>query len=121
AAAAVAASDPPEIIRGDLLETVTDAAAAAPADATVVVFHSAVMPYLDHDGRERFADIMSGLGQAIGRTVVWLSNESTGVFPRIDTRLPPGLDVGARFVQSRDGEPIALAGPHGAMYDTTPF
>lgn len=121
AAAAVAASDPPEIIRGDLLETVTEAAAAAPADATVVVFHSAVMLYLDEAGRERFAGIMSGLGRAIGRNVVWLSNESTHVFPHIDARLPHGLDVGARFVQSRDGVPIALAGPHGAVYDTTPF
>lgn len=121
AAAAVAASDPPEIIRGDLLETVTEAAAAAPADATVVVFHSAVMLYLDEAGRERFTGIMSGLGRAIGRNVVWLSNESTHVFPHIDARLPHGLDVGARFVQSRDGVPIALAGPHGAVYDTTPF
>ena len=121
AAAAVAASDPAEIIRGDLLETVTDAAAAAPSDATVVVFHSAVMPYLDEAGRGRFAGIMAGLGRTIGRNVVWLSNESTGVFPPIDARLPPGLDVGARFVQSRDSQPIALAGPHGAVYDTTPF
>lgn len=121
AAAAVAASDPPEIIRGDLLETVTDAAAAAPPDTTVVVFHSAVMLYLEEDGRQRFAEIISGLGRAIGRNVVWLSNESTGVFPEIDAQLPPGLDVGARFVQSRDGDPIALAGPHGAVYDTVPF
>ncbi|MCP2637438.1 DUF2332 domain-containing protein [Microbacterium sp. HD4P20] len=121
AAAAVAASDPPEIIRGDLIETVTDAAATAPAGATLVVFHSAVLLYLDADGREAFATIMRGLGDAIGRKVVWLSNESTGVFPRIDALLPPGSDVGPRFVQSRDGAPVALVGPHGAVYDTTPF
>jgi hypothetical protein len=121
AAAAVAASDPPEIIRGDLLETVTDAAATAPVDATLVVFHTAVLLYLDAEGRERFAAIMRGLGDAIGRRVVWLSNESTGVFPQTDGLLPPGTDVGARFVQSRDGAPVALVGPHGAVYDVAPF
>ncbi len=99
----------------------TDAAAAAPADATVVVFHSAVMLYLDQDGRQRFADIMAGLGRAIGRKVVWLSNETTGVFPQVDARLPAGLDTAHRFVQTVDGRAIALAGQHGAVYDTKPL
>ena len=121
AAAAVAASDPPGIIRGDLLETVTDAAAAAPPDATVVVFHSAVMLYLDADGRQRFAEIMSGLGRTIGRRVVWLSNETVGNFPSVDAHLPEGLDTAHRFVQTIDGRAIALAGQHGAVYETAPF
>ncbi len=121
AAAAVAASDPPEIIRGDLLETVTDAAASAPSDATIVAFHSAVLLYLDAEGRARFADIMGGLGEAIGRRVVWLSNESRGTLPAVDAVVPAGLDTSRRFVQSVDGAPIALAGQHGATYETAPF
>ena len=121
AAAAVAASEAPEIIQGDLLETVTDAAAAAPADATLVVFHSAVLLYLDAAGRARFADIMAGLGRAIGRTVVWLSNETAATYPAVDAQLPPGLDSAQRFIQTRDGVPIALAGQHGAVYETAPF
>lgn len=121
AAAAVAASDPPEITRGDLLEAVTDAAAAAPADATVVVFHSAVMLYLDADGRQRFADIMGGLGRAIGRNVVWLSNETVGTFPSVDVQVPAGLDTAHRFVQTVHGHAIALAGQHGAVYETSAF
>ncbi|NLP83838.1 DUF2332 domain-containing protein [Microbacterium sp. CFH 90308] len=121
AAAAVAASDPPEILRGDLLETVTDAAATAPADATLVVFHSAVLLYLDADGRERFASIMRGLGDAVGRTVIWLSNETVHTFPAVDAQLPENLDSAQRFVQTRNGVPIALAGQHGAVYETTPF
>jgi Uncharacterized protein conserved in bacteria (DUF2332) len=120
AAAAIVAADPPEIIPGDLLETLTSAAAQAPTDATLVVFHSAVLLYLELEGRERFADLMRGLGSELGRDVVWLSNESAGVFPSIDARLPPG-DPGGRFVQSRGGVPIAFAGPHGAVYDTVPF
>lgn len=121
AAAAVAASDPPDIIAGDLLETVTDAASSAPSGATVVVFHSAVLLYLDRDGRERFAEIMAGLGRAIGREVVWLSNETSGVFSGVDAQVPTGLDTSHRFVQAVDGRPVALAGQHGALYETAPF
>jgi hypothetical protein len=121
AAAAVAASDPPEIIRGDLLEEVTDAAAQTPADATVVVFHSAVLLYLDADARQRFADIMAGLGQTVGRRVLWLSNETTGTYPAVDAQLPAGVATDHRFVQTVDGRAVALAGQHGAVYETTPF
>ena len=121
AAAAVAASDPPEIIRGDLLETVTDAAATAPADATLVAFHSAVLLYLDAAARERFAAIMRGLGDTIGRAVIWLSNETVHTLPAVDAQLPENLDSAQRFVQTRNGVPIALAGQHGAVYETAPF
>jgi len=121
AAAAVAASDPPEIVRGDLLETVTDAAAGAPADATLVVFHSAVLLYLDTTGRDRFAEIMDGLAATIDRRVVWLSNESRGTLTGVDARVPSDLETSHRFVQSVDGVPTALAGQHGATYETAPF
>lgn len=121
AAAAIAAADPPVIERGDLREKVTDAAAAAPADATVVVFHSAVLLYLDADGRREFADLMAGLGDRIGRRVVWLSNETMGTLPEIDARVPAGTATDHRFVQTWDARPIALAGQHGATYETAPF
>ncbi len=121
AAAAIAASDPPEIVRGDLLERVTDVAATAPADATLVVFHSAVLLYLDADGRRRFADLMAGLGSATGRRVVWLSNETMGTLPEIDAQVPEGTRTDHRFVQTWNGRAIALAGQHGAVYETRPF
>ena len=121
AAAKVAASDPPEIVRGDLLDRVTDVAATAPAEATLVVFHSAVLLYLDAEQRRRFADIMAGLGAEVGRKVVWLSNETTGTLPEIDAQVPAGTRTDHRFVQTWDTRPIALAGQHGAVYETTPF
>ena len=31
------------------------------------------------------------------------------------------LDTGQRFVQTVDGRPVALAGQHGAVYETAPF
>lgn len=121
AAAAVVAADPPVIERGDLRERVTDAAASAPADATVVVFHSAVLLYLDAAGRREFADVMAGLGARIGRKVVWLSNETLGTLPEIDAQVPAGTPTDHRFVQTWDSRPVALAGQHGAVYETTPF
>lgn len=121
AAAAIVAADPPTIERGDLRERVTAAAASAPADATVVVFHSAVLLYLDADGRREFADLMAGLGERVGRRVVWLSNETLGTLPEIDDRVPAGTVTDHRFIQTHDAHPIALAGQHGAVYETAPF
>lgn len=121
AAAAIAAADPPEIVRGDLLERVTDVAATAPADATLAVFHSAVLLYLDAGQRRRFAGIMAGLGAATSRAVVWLSNETMGTLPEIDAQVPEGTATDHRFVQTWNGRAIALAGQHGAVYETAPF
>jgi hypothetical protein len=46
AAVAVARTDPPLVVRGDLLDQVGPMVAQAPAGATVVVFHAAVLVYL---------------------------------------------------------------------------
>lgn len=121
AAAQLVAADPPEVLRGDLLETVMNAAATAPSDATLIVFHSAVLLYLDAAGRRRFADTMRTLGDDVGRPVVWLSNETAGTLAEIDAALPPGIATDHRFVQTWDARPIALAGQHGATYETTAF
>ena len=46
AAAEIAAADPPRLLRGDLVEMLPGAVERAPAGSTVVVFHTAVMPYV---------------------------------------------------------------------------
>lgn len=120
-AAAIVAADPPEIVAGDLLERLEDVASDVPADVTLVVFHSAVMLYLDDAQRRRFADLVAGLGTAIGRRVVWLSNETMGTLPELDAQVPLGADASHRFLQTVDGQAIAFAGQHGALYETTPF
>jgi hypothetical protein len=120
-AAAVTAADPPEILRGDILELLADAARDAPADATLVVFHSAVLLYLDAAQRARFAALVAGLGAAIDRRVVWLSNESLGTLPGVDAQVPASVDTSHRFVQTVDGVAVALAGQHGASYETRPL
>ena len=53
-AIAIAQADPPLLVAGDLNEQLPALAARAPSDATLVVFHSAVMAYLDAEARDRF-------------------------------------------------------------------
>ena len=82
-------------------------------------FHSAVLLYLDAAQKRRFADLVDALSRR--RPTLWLSNETTGTLPEIDARLPADLDAHHRFVQTVDGVPAALAGQHGATYETAPF
>ncbi len=120
-AAAIAAADHPVIVRGDLLEVLTDVAADAPRDATLVVFHSAVLLYLDATQRRRFAELVAALPAALGRQVVWISNETAGTLPQIDEQIPRDAVTDHRFVQTVDGVAVALAGQHGAVYETQLF
>ena len=79
-------------------------AARAPADATLVVYHSAVLAYVAPEDRQQFAAVVRGL------RAVWLSNEAPGVVPGVP--VPP--HQGAPFVLARDGRaPLALADGHG--------
>ena len=121
AAAAIAAADPPPVVRADLLDALPEVAASAPRDATLVIFHSAVLLYLDDDQRRRFVETVAAVRAAHGGDVVWLSNETRGTLPEIDAQLPDDIDTDHRFVQTIDGMPVALAGQHGATYETRPF
>ncbi|MET0297497.1 MAG: DUF2332 family protein, partial [Microbacterium sp.] len=88
---------------------------------TLVVFHSAVLLYLDAARRERFARIMAGLSEAVGRRVVWLANETAGVVPGATEQVPADAATDHRFIQTVDGVAVALAGQHGAVYETVLF
>ncbi|MDZ8172949.1 DUF2332 domain-containing protein [Microbacterium xanthum] len=120
-AASLAAPDPPRIVRGDLLEATAPTAATAPEDATLVLFHSAVLLYLDAAARAAFRRLALSLGERLGRPVRWVSNESLGTHPDVDAQVPRGTDTSHRLVQSVDGIATALAGQHGAVYETAPF
>ena len=107
AAIRVASNDPPSVVFGDLLGETTRLAASAPPEATLVVFHSAVMPYLSPEDRTRFIEIVSQLA------AVWVSFEGLGVLPGIGARLGVSERDDRAFVLARDGQPMALASPHG--------
>jgi hypothetical protein len=113
AAVRIARRDPPYLVRGGLLDGLPALLDEAPADATVVVFHSAVIAYLEHQDRERFARLMAGLVED-GRCH-WVSNEGPRVLPGLvpaDTHIPFG-----RFVLAVDGHAVALTHGHGAELD----
>jgi hypothetical protein len=110
AALRIASDHPPAITRGDLLHGLPALAATAPADATLVIFHSAVLAYVGKEDGDRFTRLVAALG------AVWISNESPSVLPQIAAKLdrePPS----DRFLLAIDGEPVALTGPHGQSID----
>ena len=106
AAAAIAAVDPPHIVAGDLNARLHDVAAEAPDDATLLVFHTAVLMYLDEPGRARFAEQVR---QVPGH---WLSVEARAVTPGIALRDDVPNDS-SDLVLALDGVQFAWAQPHG--------
>jgi len=98
-ALAIAVADPPEIVRGDLRTDLPALAATAPPDATLVVFHTAVLAYLARDERPAVADTIRATGAR------WIANEGP---PVLRGWLPDAPDDGTEdFVLRLDGEPVA--------------
>jgi hypothetical protein len=110
----VVAADPPRIDKGDLLLDLPRLLADAPAGATLVVFHSAVLAYLDRDQRARFTDVMHQLKRT--RDVHRVSNEAPGVIPGADLVPRPH----GRFILAHDQVPVATTGPHGHSLEWLP-
>jgi hypothetical protein len=113
AAVRIARRDPPRIERGDLLEVLPALLERVPDGSTPVVFHSAVIAYLEAPDRERFAAMMAAL-VADGRCH-WVSNEGPRVLPGL---VPTGVEVPfGRFVLAVDGRAVALTHGHGKEMD----
>lgn len=106
AAIELARTNPPRLVTGDLNATVTSLAVEAPSGATLVIFHSAVLPYLDEQSREKFMDTVTRFRGH------WIANESPKALATKD--LPPASDpTKAHFALALDGTPVAYAGTHG--------
>ncbi len=106
AAIAAARRDPPTVYRGDLRTDLPALAARAPAEATLVIYHSAVLAYLPPEDRLRFASTVRDLG------CVWLANEAPGVVPGVAR--PDGYPGPGPFVLVRDGQStLAITEGHG--------
>ena len=93
---------------GDLRTDLPALCADAPAHATLVVMHTAVLAYLD-DPAERNA--FAAAAQESG--AIWLANESPRVFPDIADTASPPPNTGC-FLLSMNGRPIAWTDPHGS-------
>lgn len=108
-ALATARRQQPPVYRGDLVEDLARVAAGAPTDATLVIYHSAVLAYVDEAGRRAFADTVHRLG------AVWLANEAPGV-----VRPAAGAEATQQdgFALIRDGEQVlARTDSHGAWIE----
>jgi hypothetical protein len=99
--------EPPRIERANALDTLSSLAAEAPRNATLVVFHSAVLAYFTADDRNSFVELVAGLGGH------WISNEGLSVVPGVQERLKAAPPDPALFVLAQDGLPVAFAGGHG--------
>lgn len=105
AAAQVAAAEPPLLVRGDLVDGLPALAARAPADATLVVFHTSVLAYVPAPRRDAFVRLVSGLPGH------WVANEVPGVLSHPPLPEPPSDTL--HNVLSLDGTPLAWTRPHG--------
>jgi hypothetical protein len=109
AAIQIARADPPLVVRGDLLELLAPVVAQAPAGATVVVFHAAVLVYLPEPGRQRFAELMAEL------PATWIWAEGPGVVMQPPECLNPIPEPGRAVFLLGQGSRrlVGLADPHG--------
>lgn len=103
AAIASARRDPPTVHRGDLLTGLPALAARAPADATLVIYHTSVLYQVGPAERDQFARTVRSLD------AIWLSSEAPGVVPGT---AGPARD-GKTCVLARDGLPVAHTDSHG--------
>jgi hypothetical protein len=101
-----ARSQPPLVRRGDLRNDLAKLASEAPTDATLVVFHTAVLVYLaSQKDRNAFAE-------SVGRIAHhWISNEWASVFPQHELTLQT-LET-SRFLLMLNGRAAAWTDPHG--------
>lgn len=106
-AASVARIVDPGVIRGDLRTDLTGLASRAPAQAKLVVFHTAVLAYVtSQDDRDAFARTCRDLG------ATWICNEYPYAYPRIAEKVR-GPHPRGHFLLAVDGRPVAWTTPHG--------
>ncbi len=107
----IARTDPPHIVAGDLFDELAAQVERASRHGTVVVFHSAVIAYLEDADRERFHDLMAGL--VADGACHWVSNEGRRVLQRVTATEQPTSERANHFVLGVDGQAVAWTHGHG--------
>ncbi|GAB2569223.1 DUF2332 domain-containing protein [Microlunatus antarcticus] len=111
-AVAIARTDPPHLVPGDLFDLVHDQVLAAAGRGPVVVFHTAVALYLSRPQRETFVETMLDLVRA--GACRWVSNEQQDILPSVTATATEQPDDWLSFVLGVDGQAVALTHQHGA-------
>ena len=107
----------PVIERGDLVDELPALIEDAPDDATLIIFHSAVFPYVSAERRAAFGEVLAKASH--GRDIVWLSNEGPGAIPELEALAPQRNRLRFRLGRTRlskgRGQPelVALSHYHG--------
>jgi hypothetical protein len=108
-ALAIAAEARPRLTTGDLRHDVAALAAEAPKDATLVIFHSAVLNYVsDPAERAAFAATVRATG------AVWIAQEDPDIFSDSNHRAWP---AGVFFRLSLNGVTLGGAESHGTSME----
>jgi hypothetical protein len=111
AACDVARAVSPRVDRGDLRVDLPALAAQAPAEATLVVFHTAVLAYVrDPADRQEFARSVADAG------AVWIANEGADNIPGVAEPAESHPDPAA-FLLCVDADPVAWTDGHGTWID----
>lgn len=112
AAIEVACAHPPRLIVGDLRRDLQRLAAGAPRDATLVVYHTAVLAYVgEAQQRAAFARSVADIGG------IWVANEGIESIPGAPSEPfgePARQDA---FLVCVDGEPVAWVDSHGTWIE----
>jgi hypothetical protein len=107
----------PAVERGDLVDDLPALLARVPATALLVVFHSAVLTYVDLERRSEFEALLAHHSRQ--RDIVWISNEGPGVIPQLEDLAPDRSDLRFRVGRTRFSsgkahrELLAFAHGHG--------
>jgi hypothetical protein len=111
AAVEVARREPPLVEQDDALERTAEVVSQALAGTTIVVFHSALMPYLTEGARREFEELVSSL------PVTWVSNEGAGGVSSLPAPMIDAADERGAFVVAERTTVLALSDPHGAWLE----
>jgi hypothetical protein len=116
AACEIARAHQPRVVQGDLRTDLPKLASEAPRDATLVVFHTAVLAYLpDAADRSAFAASAQQTG------AVWIANEGPENIPGVPQEMlseHPNKDA---FLLCVNGSPTAWTDGHGTWIDWRPL
>lgn len=107
----VARAEPPRLVAGNLLTELPALVEEAARFGQVVVFHSAVIAYLEPEDRLRFDALVRDL--VASGACRWVSNEGKGVLPSVTATGPAIPPEHSTFVLGVDGRMVAQTHGHG--------
>ena len=109
AAITIASERRPRVVKGDMSTELAPLAREAPRDATLVIFHTAVLLYLPAPERQKFTRSVGGLCD------FWIASETPAMLP--EAARTAGDGPRGSYLIARNGAAVAWADVHGAWLD----